>query len=248
MKKGTFRGLLYREFLLSKSNILFGMSCFIAMSAICFIVKGSFIYGNLAKLDLMADTAIMKMMQLSADFLPLIAAGDIIFSIASSSVRDELVPWQRFRMSSPVSHIKFALVKYAMTLICFLTAVIISFGFIAAVRAMDGEAFSRADAGLIMVFITFFTFMSVIFHVFVMILHSTDKAGMATAAALVLIVLPLFPSTAEVDATNDFYVDKRLNDILDFTSDILPFTPLICAAVLALGFLCTAMLLKRREK
>ncbi len=234
------KALIYRELILCRKNLVMVIG-FVGVAGFMLLVQLSFEIGNLSKLppDMIEDMgeAIVTMML----YMPAMI-GCMLGTICEVSVTKDLKPlWNRFRISTPISEWKFSAARCIVLTAATLVGYGLSLGYAALVCAIRGEAFTLAIFANITTILLATTLFTVLLQLGIMLLGSADKAGLVIIGLLMLIFAVI---TYLTDPKNNFEAD-----ILEkFSAAILPFSLLIFAALVAVNWAGTALLMKRREK
>ncbi len=245
-KSGKFSGLLFREWFLSKGAYRSALINCAIMTALGALVLLSCKFGNLSRLP--EDTAEVadRVIPMFIYIIPPFMSSMLISSATqTSSFKDELTVWKRFRLACPVKPSKFALAKSVLLVISLLAAIAFGFAYVAILRAIEGERLTTADAGYLMTFYTAITAMMVYVQIMIMLLHSLDKAMMALILPAILIGLGM---SMIVGKDGGVEPEEILNTLERFCTGFLPFSPLAIAAILGIQFAVITALIGRREK
>lgn len=251
MKKGTFTGLLYREFYLERRSFILGAVMFVSFAAIGWLVLLSTQFGNLAKLftelelpeeqtNNMRDTVFMMMKG-----LPSVMGLQFLFSAVDLAARDELAAWQRFARCSPVMPARRAAIKTVFMLIAAVCSFLLPLGYIAFIDALQGQVVSYDELAVLSVGVCAVCAAVTLGIVYIMLLHSTDK-GMLALIATIAVPTWTFAFINGMDRHDE--ESDLAETLLQFCRSLFPFTPLILIAVLAAGFTAMYLIYKRREK
>lgn len=246
-KKASFGALLYRELLIVRSGVMINLISFGIMALSALLVIMSMKFGNLSKMTQVINSE--NYILLFAEILPVVAASGLTVSAAESSVRDEMPLWKRFRKSCPVKPQRFSLAKTAVLFLC--AAVSVAFGFASSllIRLVNGSSFTAEDAGLILLINAVLTVISVVFAIYMMLLHSADKAGIALTGTVMAVFFPYSIATGLENARNPSRGSTSTFDkLLDFAEDFIPFSVLIILGVTVIGFFAFSALIKRGER
>lgn len=234
------KALIYRELILCRKNLAMVIG-FVGVAAFMLLVQLSFEIGNLSKLppDIIEDmgSAIVPMML----YMPAMI-GCMLGTVCEVAVIKDLKPlWNRFRVSTPISAWKFSaartIVLTAMSIIGFA----LSLAYAAILCAIRGDEFTVSIFANITAILLGSTLFSLVFQIGIMLLGSADKAGLVIIGMVMLICGVVCYLT---DPKNNFEAGM----LEKFSTAILPFSPLIFAALIAVGWAGSALLMKRREK
>lgn len=242
MKIPAIKSMVYKEFYMAKKTLLLGMLSFLIFAVMGILAEISFQIGNLALLSDAIKDDIKEMVDLSVILFPVFMVCSLTSFIADSSLKDEMTAWKRFCYAVPASYIDFAVSKYAALLIAVLAEIAISFIYAAFICSIIGAPFSALYTAYILAVVALTTLMAVLSHVGVLLFHTKDKAGLFMFAVLLgTILIPAFVMTNYSDAELGREVVDRSMIFL------LPWMPVMTAAVLAVGCAVSAVLLRRRE-
>jgi len=232
--------LIYRELILCRKNLAMVIG-FIGVAGFMLLVQLSFEIGNLSKLppeatEAMGEAVIPMMLYMPA------MIGCMLGTLCEVGVIKDLNPrWNRFRISTPVSAWKFS----AARCIVFTSASLIGYGlslaYAALVCAIRGEAFTLNIFAVITLILLGTTLFSTLFQLGIMLLGSSDKAGIVLLGLCMAVGAVFVYLTDPQNGIESGVLEK-------IPLAILPFSPLIFAALVAAGWAGTALLMKRREK
>ncbi len=234
------KGLVYREFVRSRRSVILGLVFVIAASAIFILIALSFRVGNLALLPYKDFKEVNNSVA-----LPLIAfLSGMALSQTSTDSEDSLL-WRMFRKSIPVTPLKYAAAKSLM-LAVYLAAAFVSTALLSVLFCAAADIpFTPRDFAVEAACLEIALLFSVLLQVLQAFLRSSaDKAGLALAG-IVIIPLSIF---GVLSSGNEADSGFNPEDLIELCEKILPFTPVIIAAVFAAGFLLTSTAYKRREK
>ena len=266
MKKGSFMGLLYREYYLGRNSyfinfISFTVSALLGLMAVLSMKYGNFslvfgdeISGSTGILKSKETAAIIRLMILTGiKYMPLITAVLIGFVSADVSSKDTMTQWNRFEHCSPVTPMRYAAVKlmstFSGTAVSFALALI----YMLIVTFLMSENFTYGDFSVIVLFITAFAVFGIISQIFITLLGSNDKGMLASLGVMMLAVFIISFINAEKE--NDMLSTDKPDDIAvmiaELTDKAQAYCP-IALAVLVIAFtvlfVSMYLLYKRREK
>ena len=238
MKKGSFGGLLFREWYIAKKKVILYLVMIAGVFALCIMALLSFEYGNLALLDEQIKSAVYVEIVPMIKLYPMLAAGMLCTAVGESTVFDERKLWKYFSKSTPVSCFRMAGAKYTLMAAGVLLGLLLSFGFLLGLNlVMKPPIEDDIPLGLIMYAII--VFVSVVLQLGGQLTGSSDKAGIIMTAIVFAgaVAFSCYIMTKEVP--RDMSIEEGL-------ASILPDISVIAAAVivvsLAAGFVCSAML------
>lgn len=262
MKKGSFTGLLYREFYLGKSTYITGILLFAGSALLGWLSILSLKYGNFGSLfgkDLSggviknkeASEIIGAMILLFMRYIPAfmsctIGAG-VFMDVACKDVMNK---WNRFEHSTPVTPLRFAAVKTISMLITTTISFILAVFYIFTIDIGLGESFTYAEISIISIFLLFLVVLGVLSQIFIMLLKDRDKGMLCTTA---IVMAPIF-IISFINSKNERESGKEVSfqeTIKDFTEKTLEYCPLIflaIAVIFAVLFVSMYLIYKRREK
>ncbi|MGN0687836.1 MAG: hypothetical protein ACI4KA_07015 [Oscillospiraceae bacterium] len=246
MKKGSFSGLLYREWALTRKMLIIGL-----IPTVCIIVEAllivlSFRYGNLAMIkDVLSEKMMEKMKTGFATALKLIPAIAPI-AIMSDFAGYEINPvWMRFRRSTPASCFKLALAKYTLLAGTAVVAAVISIGGTVLTCAVLGEEFTIEDMAFCCAVLTLFLVVCIVMQICVLLTGSKDKGGLISMGILLGIMMLFIISNPDFIKREDM---ERFRAVVEKLVSLLPYIPVVFVGALVLGLVATTMIYKRREK
>lgn len=250
MKKGAFPGLLYREWVLIKKHLIVTLITSLSVIILAFLVVLSFRYGNLALLDEELKAAVFGDFVLVVKALPVLAVCVLVGAPAEAAVRDADIKWERFRRTTPVSCLRLALAKYAVTAALTLAAAGGGIGTMALMCSALGAEFTEGDAAVALALLAAVVVFCVAMQVGVTLFRSSDKAGLTVAVVMCACLFPIIAANRDIFTSEGSGISgmDRLYILTDRLAGALPAVPLVIAAALAIGLTATTMIYKRREK
>ncbi len=244
MKKGLFRGLFFREFYIAKKNLIINLIAYAFLAFFSILILLSLEHGNLALLlELgeinLADEA-KPVLNGICKFLPVYASACFFGASADATPRDETQLWRNFRRSAPVSGFRFALAKFSFLCICLLISFVLAFGYLGIICGVSGTTITIEDVSITMAIYCIGVLLILYLQFVTILFGSMEKAFIAVLVPVLLIAI--------ISAVAGIHSITIQMDINAFCITLLPFTPVIIAMILLLGFMATSMLYKRREK
>lgn len=270
---GSFISLVKREFFISKKGFITGAISLIGIILFFVLVLLSAYYGNIKlTFDYIVEPGttaaegvegleetieaswdvILSYIVLGVKYVPLLFLGFLTANASQSAISDDKKLWTYFRRSTPVPAWKFSLANVAMYAVSAVLGTVIGIAYLAIISAITGTKLLAQDIAVLLVFIAVGLLLALIFQTLIKLFHSVDKAGIALVITMFAIVIPyniihtiVDPEGAKQTAENGF----DFQGMLDFlTNTLLPFLPLIIAAILGMIFISNCILLGRREK
>lgn len=268
MKKSSFTGLLYREYYLGKHSYMINLISFLCFAAVGGLALLSIKYGNFSLLfDDAADSssgilnnkeavALIRMTILSViKYMPLVMAASIVFSTVDVSAKDTLNSWTRFEHCTPVTPIKYALVKTVSTAIWGAVSFALSLSYMFSVTAALGNKFTYGDFSLIVLFLAGLTVVSILFQIFITLFHSRDKGSMVVALIIMTIVIIISGTEAMKERENNSIepddplgIGVIMSSFTEKAQALCPIMLLVLVGSFVLMFVSMYLIYKRREK
>ncbi|MCR4779856.1 MAG: hypothetical protein K5876_02030 [Ruminiclostridium sp.] len=259
MKKGSFSGLLYREFYLSRKSYITGLIMFAATAVFGWLILMSFHYGNLAKMiDVVAgenadpsafdfDGIKQKMtdtVYLLMKGMPGLMAMTFLFSGTDIAGKDEVSIWQRFAKCTPVTPALRAFVKMLMTLIASSLSVGLAVGYILFIDLLAGTPLTYTELACVVTAAAAVTVLSVVAQIYIRAFRGMDKGMLALIVTVIVTEVTIMVINSPSKKTND----QAELDLAALCEQVFPFTPLIFAGAFAAGFAVLYIMYRRREK
>lgn len=242
-KKSALSILIYREFLLCRKNIIILLFAVILTMIVCLLISVSMKYGNLARADeeirhILGNSRYMGMY-----------IGLCYMTIFGSSLNDEMRGiWRLFRKSAPVSPWILALSKKLFMIICMMISFALSFLYMAADSAISGDPISINDISILAMITALMVYLLTVDHIGVQLTHSKDKSGLISLVLSLLLAVPLAIVMKKTGISDINDPMEKMRILSDMCVDALPYSCLIIAAALIIGFVVSALIYKRREK
>lgn len=244
--KAPFRYLVYREAVMALKYLKSSITGFMSISVMFLLFRLSMVCGNLASVFDFGEEvgAIVNPMLIGLDFTPVVMLGAMLMSLAESDEHETAVGWRRFRMTLPVSPWKYALAKFTFVAIIFAAAMVLGIIYMAISCSISGTAFDGRMIGMILVILTMMLAFAMLMKILVFIFGSMEKAGVASVIISLFAVAPIMFRKDRNEAPNL----NAMNELFDKAAKLAPFMPLIMIGLLGLGYVVTALMLKRRER
>ncbi|MBQ3161274.1 MAG: ABC transporter permease [Oscillospiraceae bacterium] len=246
MKKGSFKGLLCREFYLIKPSIPEMLIGTLSMTVLSVLVVLSFRFGNLALIEELKFEDFAEGIKL----FPVLGAAMFSLSAADATVRDISPVWERFRKTTPVSAMRLALAKYAAITIVIAASVFLSFGTLLMMCAVVGTPVTAGDIALTLAVIAFCVLYVVSGQLLITYFRHRDKGMLATMVVLMGMLVMIFTLTDSFskEGRNTEEVNAFVLEVKNALVDVAPIMVLVIIVLICGGCYATAMLYKRREK
>lgn len=244
--KAPFRYLVYREAVMSLKYLKSSIIGFMSISVMFLLFRLSMECGNLASaFDFGEEVgAIVNPMLIGFDLTPVVMLGAMLMSLAESDEHETAVGWRRFRMTLPVSPWKYALAKFTFVAIILAAAMVLGIIYMAISCSISGTAFDGRMIGMILVIFTMMLAFAMLMKILVFVFGSMEKAGIAAVFISLFAVAPIMFRKDRNEAPNL----NAMNELFDKAAELAPFMPLIMIGLLGLGYVVTALMLKRRER
>lgn len=243
MKKGSFKGLLFREFYIARKNYGYNLLAYLVMIIIALLAILSYKCGNLNRYGHLMDAEGKNMIDLMIKYVPAYAGAFFFGGASDATPNDEKTPWRRFRTASPVTPFRLALAKYTCLFITLLLSFAMTFGWLGFHNLLTGTAVTATDLGITMALYTASVVLIIYMQNICIWVRTLERAVIVLMATVCAITFPVTLKYADLLATDD-----GLNKMKELCMTLIPFTPLIILVVFLLGLICTTMLYGRREK
>ena len=256
MKKGSFAGLLYREFYLSRQSIVTGVIMFTGFALLGWLAVLSLDYGNLGKILTNLYTTgdgtiteegmesfglVRKNLFVSLKFYPTLMAMFLAMTPPDIAAKDTMTSWHRYLHCTPITPLRFAEVKTAVTAIFTAASFLISVVYMFLIGLASGEYLNYSDLSGVMLILLIITGFGVIGQIFILLLRSRDK-GMLAAMGVIIVGVWAFAQSMGETGSDGF------DTLVSAAEAVMPYSPLILAGMLALLFAAMYFIYKRREK
>ncbi|MGN0425347.1 MAG: hypothetical protein ACI4FY_08525 [Acetatifactor sp.] len=243
MRASTVKALMWREQFLARKQILINTVLFAAGVLLGLMVLLSFQIGNLKNMD---EPEMRGMIEAMVLFYPSISALGYIFALVEgATVKDEGIGWRRFRRTTPIQPICYALVKYLLLLFWFVVGNLLALCYLTVTFLLSGRTLdSSVPAGIATAAIVVLVF-TIALQLLTMLFHSLDKAGF-TLMAVFFVGWIYFVSTTPV-TEGDLPADM-VGYLFDKIAGFLPVAAVVGVVTYVAGFLGMTLLLQRREK
>ena len=262
MKKGSFAGLLYREFYLGKHSYITGLLFFAGTAILGWLSLLSMKYGNFGLLfDEELSGSIIKNKDLAEAirFMILVfmkycsafmACAIGLGAVSDVACKDVMNKWSRFEHCTPVTPLKFTAVKTISMFISTAISFILVIVYIFTIDMGLGEKFSYTDISLTLLFLAFGTVIGVLSQIFVMLLKDRDKGMLCATFAMMtpICIIGYINGKNERDISKDVDFKTILAELNEKAQVYFPVILIVLAVSFAVLFVSMYLLYKRREK
>lgn len=245
MKKGNFKGLLFREYYVARKNYGYNLLGFLILVILALLAMLSFKCGNLHRYNHLMDADSKNSLNMMIKFVPAYMATCFFGGASDAIPKDEKTGWRRFRTACPVTPFRLALAKYTCLMITLLFSFSLTFGWLGLHSLLTGMPLTLKDVTTTMVLYSIAVIIIIYMTNICIWARTLEKALivlMVTVYGGIFIVFMKFPQLMDPST-----IDK-IDELLSSGTKFLPFTPLIITGAFILGIFCTTMLYKRREK
>ncbi|MBQ6697219.1 MAG: hypothetical protein IJN16_10995 [Lachnospiraceae bacterium] len=242
MKKGSFKGLLFREFYIARKNYGYNLLAYLVMVAIGLLALLSYKYGNLHRYNHLMGVETQSAIDLMIKYAPAYTGAFFFGGASDATPNDEKIPWRRFRLSSAVTPFRFALAKYSCLFLTLLASFAMTFGWLGIYSLLTDTAVTTNDLGITMALYTVSVLLIIYMQNICIWVGTLERAVIVCMITVCVITVPMtlkFPDLMTTDG---------LNQIKELCTTLIPFTPVIILGTFLLGLICTTMLYGRREK
>ncbi len=238
--KAPFRYLVYREAVMSLKYMKSSIIGFVILASMFLLTRLSYEYGNFAILFNIEDKAVMAPILAWVDLMPVLMIGTLLTCIAEVNQHEASSAWRKFRLALPVSTWKYTFAKFIFIAIVFAAEVLLGTGYMAIIGALSGAGFSVNTFATILLIHGFLLAFSLVMNIFVLIFGTVERAGIAIAIITFIFWSKIFSNpNVNFDYAMDFIKDA---------GKYLPFIVLAIIVIMAVGYVATALMLKRRER
>lgn len=242
MKKGSFKGLLFREFYIARKNYGYNLLACFVMIIIALLAILSYKCGNLNRYGHLMDAEDKNMIDLMIKYIPAYTGAFFFGGASDATPNDEKTPWRRFRLASAVTPFRFALAKYSCLILTLLASFAMTFGWLGIYSLLTGAAVTINDLGITMAFYTLGVLLIIYMQNICIWVRTLERA---VIICMVTVCAVMIPVTSKVP---DLMTMDGLDTIKKFCVTLIPFTPFIILGTFLLGLICTTLLYGRREK
>ena len=248
MKKGSFKGLVFREFYVARKNYGYNLLGYFLLVILALLTMLSYKCGNLHRYAHLINEEAKSTIDACIKFAPAYIATAFFGGVADAIPNDEKTPWRRFRIACPVTPFRQALAKYSCLIITFLLSFGLTFGWFGLYCLLTGNSLTLEDIMITMALYTTAVVLIIYMQNVTIWARTLEKSllfVMATVYGSMFLVFFKFPQVmVMIDPSNPAAMDK----LMDIGTRFLPFTPLVIAGAFLVGLCCTTLLYKRREK
>jgi len=243
MKKGTFKGLLFREFYMDKKSYLTRVLSSLILILVCLLGLLSFKYGNLGKYAHLMGSEIVSIIKIALKYYP---AACTLLMVPCMPITAEKPIWNHFRHSCPVPPFRFALAKYCHLTITVLLGCVLYFLWLELYSLLTGTPISLIDLAIFLIYISIELIIMVLFEVAQLFFKSTEYFVLFFFMFGMIVFFVLFIKyPLAVDA---FYRFEWIKPFMDWSISHIPKMIFAIAGTLLVGLGCTTIRLRRREK
>lgn len=250
MSLRRLKSLMWREVFLWKKYIAINTAIITFLVVMAFLVTGSMHYGNLANVGGTAESVeeLKGTIFLFLFFYPTCQMMAYIMSIVeSTTVRDELLSWKRFRKTTPVKPIEFTTARYLLNVLIYAGGILLAMLYALVYCKVFDMQFTLSIFAVIMVMSAGVLIFAVCIQMLVMLLHSLEKAMIVFMVIFMAGFSCYIISTAD-QAAAFTKVQDMIAGIEEKCLNWLPWLALVVPVTFLLGFAGMTFLLGRREK
>lgn len=249
-KSASLKGLFFRELYIGRRTYIAVTSIFFGFILLVFLVLLSMKVGNLAKLPEDVLQSASGTIRMFGIFVPAALFFMNTSVVVDTAPNDYTEKWTRFLYSSPVSESKFFFVKYMMML----AVAVIGYGLSAVNGVIVGELMGKpiaySDFAVMASIMLVIVFMATLITILSYWFKSTTYAVVIVLILgyLGMMFLMFASGVMDENAPEDETVFLLVGDkVSEISEAILPFSPLVLIAIVALGWAVTTFVMKHRD-
>ncbi len=264
MKKGSFAGLIYREYYLGRASYITSAVSFAAAALLGMLAVLSFRYGNFNLLfpdGTDTDTGIFKnketadivylMIMTGIKYMPTVVACLLSFSVTDIASKDIMTSWNRFEHCTPVTPLRYAAVKLVSSAVSTALSFVLALGYMYAVTLARGEDFTFGDLSLIVILIAFITAWGAMAQISIALLKNKDNGMLLSMVPIILffVIVNLNNDSSSISSSDEpLDIKAIIGEITNKAQAYFPIAAAVLAAAFLLLFVSMYLLYKRREK
>lgn len=243
MKKGTFKGLLFREFYMDGKSYFYRSLSFLIVTLVCLLGLLSFQYGNLGKYEHLMPPEIKPLIEVMLRYYPFLCS---FAMVPCMPITADKPVWKHFRRACPVPPFRLALAKYCHLMICLLIGGGISFAWLGLYNLLTGKPITLTDWLILIGYIVLTLIMDIIVQVSELFFKSTEYFVLFFFMFGMIVLFALFIKYPL--AADTFYRFEWVKPLMDKANTYIPNMLLTSVVALLISFGCTTIRLGRREK
>ena len=243
MKKGTFKGLLFREFYTDKKSYLTRALSGLIIILVCLLGLLSFKYGNLGKYEHLMGPEVTPFIKVMLKYYPAFCT---LFMVPCMPITAEKPVWNHFRRSCPVPPFRFALAKYCHLTITVLLGCVLYFLWMGLYSLLTGTSITLIDWAIFLIYICIELISMVLFEVAQLFFKSTEYFILFIFLFGMFVLFALFIKYPL--AVDEFYQLEWIKPFTNWSTSHISDMLLTLMGVLLVGLGCTTIRLGRREK
>jgi|GEM_PF-2524412 len=259
IKRGSFGGLLYREYYLARRNLVSYSVMVAVIAVLCWLTALSFYYGNLGNIitSLLADGSgnlspeaeetfvrLRRSLFFSIKLYPALMTGGFAIIGPDIAAKDTRTIWQRYEKCTPVTPLRFAAVRTAVNALTASLSLAAGLLYMSVAGLISGEYITYSELSLFVLLITVLVLFAVIAQIFILLIGDRDK-GMLASMGVIMVSVWIFSNYAR--NLGDSGADG-FEALLEGSQMLMPFMPLIYICVFGVLFAAMYIIYKRREK
>ena len=242
MKKGTFKGLLFREFYIARKNYGYNLIAYFTMAFIGLMALLSYECGNLNRYTHLINADLKNIIDAMIKFTPAFTGACFFGGASDATPNDEKTAWRRFRTASPVTPFRLALAKYVCLFLSLIISFALTFGWLGLYSLLTGTSLSKMDLGITVTIYAVSVLLIIYMQNIIIWVRTLERTIIVLMITSYSIIIPILLKNPELLTT------EGLDKLKGFCIKLIPFTPLIIPIAFILGILCTTILYRRREK
>lgn len=242
MKKGTFKGLLFREFYIARKNYGYNLIAYFTMAFIGLMALLSYECGNLNRYTHLINADLKNIIDAMIKFTPAFTGACFFGGASDATPNDEKTAWRRFRTASPVTPFRLALAKYVCLFLTLTISFALTFGWLGLYSLLTGTSLSKMDLGITVTIYAVSVLLIIYMQNIIIWVRTLERTIIVLMITAYGVTIPILLNNPELLTT------EGLDKLKGLCIKLIPFTPLIILATFVLGILCTTILYRRREK
>lgn len=172
------KGLIYRELYFVKRPLLTALLSALAMAAISLVIILSMDYGNL-RILLDKYEELLPIIMIYIKYLPMLGFAMLIFESVNIGINEAETKWRSYRLALPCTGYEVSIAKHIVFLAIEMGSITMTAIIDFIIMVILKEDYGINQFALALAINTLTVIMSYVFHFFIILTGSLDKAGIA---------------------------------------------------------------------
>ena len=245
------KGLIYKDFILTKKHIILGFMYFFIAISILFMIRLSMDYGNIAKMD--TRDALLNNMFIFRYVPAVIILIDLAFLSLFTLNSDAISGWNKYCFSGPVTNKMIVGERYMFPAILLLMGFIAGSAYVLLFSVISGDGFNlNMLRNIMIIFLVAVCYVYTALPLYIIVTDKRKRNIIITALGIIAYIGSMvytFSLIKEIDGQKDIelltYLRERFTPSMNAVFIVLAAA---AALIIPLGYILSNKLMKRGEE